>query len=91
VPYPGRFTSDKRSGTHCAGGWVGPISLTGIRSPDLPASSELLYLLRYAGGLPVLIIRLKSIQFFMDYLTMKAITLPYFVFYYFPVEALLTK
>ena len=31
---------------------MGPRSLTGNRSPDLSASSELQYLLRYPGGLP---------------------------------------
>ena len=46
--------------THCMGGWVGPrVGLdgcgnscpTGIRSPSLPARSELLYRLRYPGPL----------------------------------------
>ena len=68
-------------------------SLTGIRSPDLPVSSELLYLPRYPSGLVALIIRLKSVQFFVDYLTVKVVTLRYFQtsFNYFPVEGVLTK
>jgi len=51
-----------------------PRSLTGIRSPDLPAGSELLYLPRYASGLVALIISLKSVQFFVDYLAVKVVT-----------------
>jgi hypothetical protein len=47
----------ERPGTHCKGGWIGPRAslegcrksrLKGIRSPDRPAHSELLYRLRYA-------------------------------------------
>jgi hypothetical protein len=50
---PGRLYPRERPGTHCTGGWVGPGAgldkceksrLTGIRSPDLPARSESLYL-----------------------------------------------
>jgi hypothetical protein len=46
-------------GTHYTGGWVGPGAgldrcgksrPTGIRSPDLPARSKSLYLLRYPGS-----------------------------------------
>ena len=49
----------ERPGTHCTGGWVGPGAglercgksrPTGIRSPELPARSESLYLLRYPGS-----------------------------------------
>jgi hypothetical protein len=56
---PGRFYPRKRAGTHCTGGWVGPGAgldrcgksrPTGIRSPDLPASSESLYRLRCPGS-----------------------------------------
>ena len=48
----------ERAGTHCIGGWVGPrgglegvenLAPTGIRSPDRPARSELLYRLKYPG------------------------------------------
>ena len=46
----------ERPGTHCVGGWVGPISVwvgaenfapIGIRSPDRSARSQSLYRLRY--------------------------------------------
>jgi hypothetical protein len=56
---PGRLYPRERPGTHCTGGWVGPGAgldrsgksrPTGIRSPDLPASSESLYRLRYPGS-----------------------------------------
>ena len=46
----------ERSGTHCTGGWVGPVwtgaenlAPTVNRSPDRPARSESLYRLRYPG------------------------------------------
>jgi hypothetical protein len=48
----------ERPGTHCIGGWVDPkagldgaekLAHTGIRSPDRPARSELLYRLSYPG------------------------------------------
>jgi hypothetical protein len=48
----GRLNPRERPCTHCTGGWVGPGAgldrcgksrPTGIRSPDLPAGSELLY------------------------------------------------
>ena len=52
----------QRPGTHCIGGWVGPrVGLdvcgkfrpppAGIRSPDRPARSELLYRLSSSGPL----------------------------------------
>ena len=45
--------SRERPGTHCIGGWVGPMAgLDGYgksRSPDCPARSESLYRLSYAG------------------------------------------
>jgi hypothetical protein len=52
---PAAFRQE-RPGTHCIGGWVGPMAgldgcgksrPTGIRSPDHPARSESLYRLRY--------------------------------------------
>jgi hypothetical protein len=55
---PAALPPEKRPGTHCTGGWVGPrpvwtgaenLSPTGIRSPDRPASSESLYRLSYRG------------------------------------------
>ena len=58
TPRPGRFTPGKDPDTHCIGGWVGSragldgcehFAPTGIRSPDRPARSELLYRLRYPG------------------------------------------
>ena len=48
----------ERPGTLCTGGWVGPgpvwtgaenLAHTGIRYPDRPARSELLYGMRYPG------------------------------------------
>jgi len=48
----------ERPGTHCIGNWVAPGSVwtgaenltpAGIRSPDRPARSELLYRLTYPG------------------------------------------
>jgi hypothetical protein len=57
---PRLLLPQERPGTHCTGGWVGPGAgldrcgkspPTGIRSPDLPARSELLYRLRYPGSL----------------------------------------
>jgi hypothetical protein len=56
---PGRLYARGRPGTHCTGGWVGPgagLDRCGksrpaeIRSPDLQARSESLYLLRYPGS-----------------------------------------
>jgi hypothetical protein len=42
----------ERPGTHCRGNWVGPRdSLEGIRTPERPARSKLLWLLRYHGAL----------------------------------------
>jgi hypothetical protein len=55
----GRLYPRERPGTHCTEGWMGPGAgldrcgksrPTGIRSPDLPARSELLYRLRYPGS-----------------------------------------
>jgi hypothetical protein len=52
------FSPLEITGTHCIGGWVGPVRVwtgaenlasTGIRSPDCPASSESLYQLSYPG------------------------------------------
>jgi len=48
----------KRLGIQCIGGWTGPkvclegcgkFAPTGIRSPDCPGRSDLLYQLRYPG------------------------------------------
>ena len=55
-PFP-PTPSEKRPGTHCAGGWVGPrtgldgcgIYRPGIRSADRPARSESLYRLTCQG------------------------------------------
>jgi hypothetical protein len=56
---PGRLYPRERPVTHCTGGCVGPeVGLdrcgksrpTMIRSPDLPAHSELLYRLRYPSS-----------------------------------------
>jgi hypothetical protein len=54
---PDTFYPQERPGTHCTGGWVGPragvwtgaenLAPTGIRSPDRPAHSQLLYQLSY--------------------------------------------
>jgi hypothetical protein len=45
--------------------WIGAENLapTGIRSPDLPAHSELLYLLRYPGPLNPMIYTVLNINF----------------------------
>jgi hypothetical protein len=59
---PGRFLPSERSGTHCTGGWGAPgpvwtgaenVAPTGIRSPDRPARSQLLYRLRYTAHIRV--------------------------------------
>jgi hypothetical protein len=70
---PAALAPGKRPSTHCIGGWVGPrTGLTGsgkscppngIRSPDRPARSELLYRLSYPG--PHQFSITKSIQFFL--------------------------
>jgi hypothetical protein len=49
---PAALTLGKRPGTHCIEGWVDPragLDGCGIRSPDLPASSDSLYRLNYPG------------------------------------------
>ena len=55
---PGLLYPRERPGTHCAGGWVGPmvglegrinLARTGIRSPDHPARSQSLYRLSYTA------------------------------------------
>jgi hypothetical protein len=53
---PADLPLGKRPGTHCTGGWVGSrasledLALIGIRPPDRPARSELLYRLSNPGS-----------------------------------------
>jgi hypothetical protein len=69
MPLPGRFTPRKdpvpivwEAGWVPGQGWTGAKNLvrTGIRSPDRPALSELLYRLSYPG--PLLIYDLNELQ-----------------------------
>ena len=68
---PGPRHPRERPGTHCTGGWVGPGSVwmgaenlasSGIRSPDRPACSELLYRLINPGpqNMIILFINLRG-------------------------------
>ena len=65
---PALLPPGKRPVTDCTGGWVGPragldgcgnLAPNGIRSPDLPACSELLYRLRHPGRGIVVTHRIK--------------------------------
>jgi len=56
---PAALPSGERPGTHCIGSWVRPrasldgfgkFAATGIRSPDRPARSKLLYRLSHPGA-----------------------------------------
>jgi hypothetical protein len=57
---PAALNPGNNAGTHCIGGWVGltagldgcgKFAPIGIRSPDRPTRSELLFRLSYPGGL----------------------------------------
>jgi hypothetical protein len=56
---PAALPPGKTPGTHCIGGWVGPmvgldgcktLASIGIQFPDRPARSESLYRLSYPGA-----------------------------------------
>jgi len=66
---PAALAPGKRPGTHCIGGWVGPMAgldgcgksrLIGIRSPSRPVRSESLYRLSHPGPPGRCIIEIKT-------------------------------